>query len=291
MISVIICSADSKMLSEVSDNVAATIGVPFELIGFDNSEEHLGICEVYNKGAGKAKYPMLCFMHEDIIIHTSGWGKNVLNTFEENPQLGILGVAGSYYKPLTPSGWLGKGIDTECSNLIQNYKFTDESPNRNYKNPNNTTIAEVACVDGLWFCTPREIAAKYKFDEETFKGFHCYDIDFSLTVGEKHEIAVTYNVLLTHLSEGMFDKTWLAETMKLHRKWDSHLPIDRGSLEKEQSLQIEKVTFKQFLDQLVIYKIPLHNAFRFLWNDSFKKKLNFKLFLKFNYYTLKKYIF
>jgi hypothetical protein len=291
MISIIICSADNKMLAAVSNNVAATIGVPFELIAFNNSDAGLGICEVYNKGIKKAKYPMLCFMHEDVIMHTKGWGRNVLDAFKRNSKLGLLGVAGSYYKPLSPSGWLGQGIDTECANLIQNYKFTNELPNFNYKNPNNTPVAQVACVDGLWFCTPKELAARFKFDEETFKGFHSYDVDFSLTVGAHYQVGVTYDVLLTHLSEGNFDKTWLAETMKLHKKWDAQLPIDRGCLEKKQSLQIEKVTYKRFLDQLVTYKIPLHNAFKFLWNNSFKRKLNFKLFLKFNYYTLKKYIF
>jgi len=291
MISVIICSADAKMLAAVSDKIAETIGVPYELIAFDNREENLGVCHVYNQGIKRAKYPLLCFMHEDIIIHTEGWGKNVSNTFNKFPKLGILGVAGSYYKTLSPSGWLGQGMDTECSNLIQEYKFRDESPNRNYKNPNNTAIAEVACVDGLWFCVPKAIAAKYKFDEETFTGFHCYDIDFSLTVGADYKVAVTYEVLLTHLSEGNFDRTWLDETMKLHKKWDAQLPVNRGTLEKRQSQQIEKVTYKRFLDQLVAFKIPLHKAFKFVWNNAFRRKLNFSLFLKLNYYTLKKYIF
>jgi hypothetical protein len=291
MISVIICSADKKMFAAASGTVAETIGVPYELISFDNSDEKLGICEVYNKGIKRAKYPVLCFMHEDIIIHTKGWGQSVINAFNNDSILGILGVAGSYYKPLSPSGWLGQGMDTECSNLIQNYKFKDELPNLNYKNPNNEQITEVACIDGLWFCVPKHVAVKYKFDEETFQGFHCYDVDFSLTVGADYKVAVTYDVLLTHLSEGNFDKTWLAETMKLHKKWDACLPIDRGCLHKAQSLQIEKVTYKRFLDQLVAYKMPLHKAFQFLWHNSFLKKLNFKLFLKFNYYTLKKYIF
>jgi glycosyltransferase involved in cell wall biosynthesis len=291
MISVIICSADNNMLIAASKTVAETIGVPYELIAVDNSAAGLGICEVYNKGIKKAKYPILCFMHEDIIIHTKGWGRSVIKEFNCDARLGILGVAGSYYKPLSPSGWLGDGMDTECANLIQYYKFKNETPNHNYKNPNNEAVAEVACVDGLWFCTPKTVAATYKFDEETFKGFHCYDVDFSLTVGADYKVAVTYDVLLTHLSEGNFDKVWLSEIMKLHKKWDAQLPVNRGSIQKNQSIQIEKVTYKRFLDQLVAFKIPLHKAFQFLWHDSFLKKMDFKMFLKLNYYTLKKYIF
>jgi len=290
MISVIICSADNKMLAAVSKKISETIGVPYELISFNNKGGKYGICEIYNRGIEKAKYPMLCFMHEDIIIHSGGWGNTVLNAFDQDPELGILGVAGSYYKPLSPSGWLGQGIDTECSNLIQSYKFEDKLPDFNYKNPLNASIAEVACVDGVWFCAPKAVTEKYKFDDETFKGFHCYDLDYSLTVGSEYKIAVTYEVLLTHLSEGRYDKSWLSDTIKLHKKWDATLPVDRGHLEKEQSSRIEKVTYKYFLDQLVIFKIPLHNAFRLLWNNSFVKKIDFKLFLKLNYYTLKKYV-
>jgi hypothetical protein len=291
MISVIICSADNKMLVAVSKKISETIGVPYELISFSNKDGECGICEIYNKGIKKAKYPMLCFMHEDIIIHSGGWGNTVLNVFGNDPQLGLLGVAGSYYKPLSPSGWMGCGIDTECSNLIQSYKFKNEVPVLNYKNPLNSSVAEVACIDGLWFCVPKKVAENHKFDDGTFKGFHCYDLDYSLTVGAEYKIAVTYEVLLTHLSEGRFDKNWLDDTMKLHKKWGAMLPVDKGRrLEKEESLRIEKLTYKYFLDQLVTFKIPLHNAFKLLWHNSFFKKLNFKLFLKFNYYTLKKYI-
>jgi hypothetical protein len=278
------------MLADVSEKIAETIAVPYEIISFKNKDGKCGICELYNRGLKKARYPMLCFMHEDIIIHSTGWGKTVINTFNQYPDLGLLGVAGSYYKTLSPSGWLGYGFDTECSNLIQNYKFTDKKPDLNYKNPNNTSLSEVACVDGLWFCVPKTIASACKFDDQTFKGFHCYDLDFSLIVGLKYKVAVTYDILLTHLSEGRFDKAWLSETMKLHNKWSTILPVNRGRLEKKQSLQMEKVTFKYFIDQLVTFKLPLHNAFRFLWNNSFFRKLDFKLFLKLNYYTLKRYI-
>jgi hypothetical protein len=290
MISVIISSADKKMLVAVSKKIAETIGVPHEIVSFNNEDGKSGICEIYNNGIKKAKYDTLCFMHEDVIMHTQDWGKKVLNAFSKDSELGILGIAGSYYKTLAPSGWLGQGIDTECANLIQNYKFKNQKPKVNYKNPNKSSITEVACIDGVWFCAPKSIAVKYKFDEETFKGFHCYDVDFSLIVGLQYKVAVTYEVLLTHLSEGNFDQAWLADTIRLHKKWESMLPVDRGHLQKEQSLQIEKVTYKRFLDQLVTYKIPLHNAFKLLWNNAFLKKLNFKLFLKLNYYTFKRYI-
>ena len=290
MISVIICSADSTLLKAVKKNIVKTIGVTHEIISFNNKNGKEGICEVYNKGIAKAKYNLLCFMHEDVLIHSNDWGKTVNNIFNNDRNLGVLGVAGSYYKPLTPSGWLGKGIDTECINLIQEHKFTYEAPFFNYKNPNNAAIAEVACVDGLWFCVPKRVATIHQFDEDTFKGFHCYDVDFSLKVGLKYKVAVTYDVLLTHLSEGRFDKAWLAEVMKLHEKWGNTLPVNKGMLKPRQLLQIEKVTFKYFLDQLVEFKLPRSTAFKMLWQSSFLTKISLQLFIKLNYYALKRYL-
>lgn len=290
MISVIICSADSKLLKAVKKNIVKTIGVPHEIVSFNNKEGKKGICEVYNKGIARAKYSILCFMHEDVLIHSNDWGKTVINIFNNDFNLGVLGVAGSYYKPLTPSGWLGKGIDTECINLIQEHKFTYEATFLNYKNPNNAAVAEVACIDGLWFCVPKTIAANHRFDEDTFKGFHCYDVDFSLKVGTQYKVAVTYNVLLTHLSEGRFDKAWMCEVMKLHKKWDTKLPVNKGMLEKKQFLQIEKVTFKYYLEQLVEFKFPLSTALKTLWQSSFFRKINLLFFIKLNYYALKRYL-
>lgn len=293
MISIIICSAKADLLTAVSKNIAATIAVPFEIISFRNEEGRIGICELYNKGIEQAQFPLLCFMHEDIIIHTNNWGEIVADIFSNNPNLGLLGVAGSFYKPLAPSGWvgsswMGQDIDTVCTNFIQAYKYVDKTPHLIYENPYNTSLAEVACVDGLWFCIPKHIAVAYKFDEQKFKGFHCYDVDFSIAVGLDHKVAVTYDVLLTHLSEGRFDKTWLTETFKLHKKWDEYLPINKGNFPRKKSLYLERVTFKHFLYQLTEVGLPLSTAYKILWQNSFLKKLGLKLFLKLNFYTYKK---
>lgn len=50
MISVIIASADKAFLAKVSEDIKNTIGVEFEIIGFDNANAEKGICEVYNIG-------------------------------------------------------------------------------------------------------------------------------------------------------------------------------------------------------------------------------------------------
>ena len=63
MISVIICSINKNFAQQVQDNIAATIGVVWEPIIIDNTVSPKSITAVYNLGAAKAQYEILCFVH------------------------------------------------------------------------------------------------------------------------------------------------------------------------------------------------------------------------------------
>src|SRR5688500_17425788 len=98
MISVLICSINPEFLNRVTANIHRTIGVPFEIISYDNRNVKKGICEVYNILAEKACYPYLCFAHEYIILTTENWGEKIANIFSRREDIGVIGVAGSKYK-------------------------------------------------------------------------------------------------------------------------------------------------------------------------------------------------
>lgn len=290
MISVIISSANPSLLAQVSKNIEATIAVPFELISFDNGAGQKGICEIYNLGIKKAQYDILCFMHEDIGIKTDGWGKIVQKIFDEHNDYGLIGVAGSDYKSLAPSGWSSSGRNADYGNLVQSYKFKRKKTHHYYKNPQNEKLTEVASIDGVWFCVPRKIAAEIGFDQGTFKGFHGYDLDFSLAVGRKHKVGVIYDVLIDHFSEGNYDKTWMEDTLKLHRKWHNHLPVNILPHSPRNALYAEKNSFKYFIERLIHLKFPMRVAFQMLYKNNRLLKMNPALFFKLHYYILKKYI-
>lgn len=290
MISIIISSANNIFLKQVSENIAATIGVPFEIIATDNSKGEYGICAIYNRGMLKARYDILCFMHEDILIKTDNWGQIIVSLFKNDTQLGLVGVAGSSYKPITPSSWGGIGGETAYVNIIQSYKHKKKKPKHVYHNPHDETLARVACVDGVWLCTTKSIAKEITFDETTFKGFHGYDIDFSLSVGQKYKVAVTFEILLDHFSEGFYDKTWMQENLKLHYKWNRQLPINIEQITLKEMFHIEKNTFKLFIEQLIKFKFPIVTAFKILWKNNRFFRFNPKLFFKLKFYIIKKYL-
>lgn len=290
MISVIISSVNKAHLQQVSENINATIGVPYEIIATDNSEGKQGICEVYNKGMMRAQYDILCFMHEDVLIKTNNWGKKLLALFEQDPKLGLVGIAGSSYKPLAPSGVGGYGVNTHYHNFIQSYKYKKKRSMHVYSNPDKQSLAEVVCIDGVFMAATREVAEEFMFDEITLKGFHGYDIDFSLSVSQKYKVAVTFDILLNHFSEGLYNDIWMEENLKLHNKWNRHLPLNAGTLTHEQVFVIEKNTFKYFIDQLIKFNYPISTAFKILWKNKRFFQLDSKLFFKLKFYTVKKYL-
>lgn len=293
MISIIIASVKKDLLAAVCKNITETIGVDFELISVDNSSGSKGLCQIYNEGALQAKYELLCYMHEDIRLETKNWGAIVAELFNAKPKLGIVGVAGSSYKTLTPSGWGPDSPwgDTVFSNYIQSYKESSKPEERYIHNPGNDQLAQVVCVDGLWFCTPRSIALEKRFDDHLLRGFHCYDIDYCLNVGQDYDVCVTFDVLITHFSEGNFDKNWLSDTLAIHKKWKSILPKSISLIDMKHKRKVEKRAFRNYIISLVKGNVSFTAILKIIKSYRIAYFMNTKLYLKLNYYALKYSLF
>ena len=292
MISIIISSINKANLAAISSNIKETIGTAYEIIAIENSEGRKGICEVYNLGVQRAKYDILCFMHEDIAIHTSNWGEIVSSTFKNNPNLGLIGIAGSQYKSLAPSGWHCYDIDADIQhyNIVQHYKFSTREKTLEYSNPTDTNLAFVACIDGVWFCLTREAAEFYSFDAQMLKGFHGYDLDLSLGINQKYKVGITFEILIAHFSEGNFNKAWLREILKVHAKWSSQLPLNLANLPQNKILKDEKKAFKNIFARMWNEGFKLSELFEMLWKSKTSKLMSPLLFFKLNKHLLK-YLF
>lgn len=285
MISVVIASAKPKLLEKVILNIEQTIGVSFEILSFENSDGKRGICEIYNDGAAKAKYNILCFMHEDLEIKTQNWGEVVISRFN-NKKLGVLGVAGSSYKSYAPSGWGTEGTELKLMffNYMQHFKHSVQPSLHAYSNPNNSVFEKVVTVDGMWFCTTKEVVNTVGFDQETFKGFHCYDLDFCLNAGQFYDVVVTFDVLMEHFSEGGYNRDWFFETLKLHKKWENTLPRSILSLSNLNIQLIEKRAYKRLLSKLVELKFDKKYMLNLLAEYREKTNMRMGLYLKLSYY-------
>ncbi|KEO75290.1 glycosyltransferase [Anditalea andensis] len=282
MISIVICSIRPHYLATISENIKHTIGVPYEIIAIENKVNPKGLTAVYNEGVHKAKFEHICLVHEDVLITTQDWGKTILKIFQD-PKMGLVGVAGCRHKPRMPSGWGALGLEVKHIkiNLIQHFKRTLQDPVTQYWNTEKESISQVACLDGVFLLSKKSILKEIPFDETTFKGFHCYDLDISFAIGRHYKVAVTYDILIEHFSEGHTDYSWIKDTMILHRKWQEVLPITIGEISKKEKVRCEKKSFKNLAELMRVYTTA-EEAIEAL-NLGQLRKLNLFVYLRMYY--------
>ena len=263
MISVIICSINKGLAQQVQKNIAATIGVVWESIVIENTVSPKSLTEVYNVGASKAKYDVLLFVHEDVLFQTENWGKKLLDYFEKDNSLGLIGIAGSKYKSSVPSGWFS-GIEAlDCCNILHVDSNDQKLPM--YFNPAPGTRTQyVVVLDGVLLCCKKNVWQQVKFDETLLKGFHLYDIDFSFRVAQKFKVIVSFEIDLIHLTEGgNFGDEWVNNTLLWHSEKQSSLPFYTKDLSVKKS-KFESVFVRNWLIRLKQGDISFSNKITWL---------------------------
>ncbi len=222
MFSIIVCSIRPDQAKALEQNIASTIGVPFEFIAFDNRSDGSGICAVYNKCAAKAKYDMLFFIHEDVCFHTEGWGQELAAKLQE-PDCGVIGFAGGTAKLPYPYGWQSIRCFTR-KNYVKGAQKGSAASVRRQGSKDGYDM--VVTLDGMALCVRKDVWAQNKFDEKLFTGFHSYDTDFTTAVfdaGYKNYVCCT--VLIEHFSQGSFSKAWYDSVVLYLEKWQDKLPM------------------------------------------------------------------
>lgn len=260
MISIIVSTYKPEQYRAFIQNTEATIGVvPFEIIKIDNPGIK-SMCEAYNEGISKAKYPFICFSHDDIQINSQNWGQRIIDIFNKNSELGLIGIAGSTYKSWVPSGWFfPDDSDYKRMDIVQYDKAQNKLEKYLFKatNRSESDYEEVITLDGCWFCSRKEVVNKFEFDESTFKSFHCYDLDYALQVSSSYKLGVIYNLDLVHFSRGEYKKDWVIETFKFHEKWKHKFPICINKLPLSK-LDVANNEYKAFL--FILDKVSKNDA-------------------------------
>lgn len=280
MISVLICSGNSDLLQQVSDNITETIGVEFEIIFVDNRVSNNGICSVYNELALKAKFPYLCFLHEDILFTRKDWGRTVMNNFSSDEKIGLIGLGGCKYKSAYFSGWFSNAKELDCANYIHKYKTGIEKVHLSPSNDNS--LQEVVCIDGVFMCCRKEVWALKRFNNDFLKGFHFYDIDFSVRVAHDFKVVITYDIEMMHItSGGDYGNNWVETAITYHQMVNNELPFSKIPVDAK---SVDKKVIKATLDFLKNYNISIANKMKWV---TFQKLYLFPQF----YYSIIKFLF
>ncbi|MEW6586973.1 MAG: glycosyltransferase [Nitrospirota bacterium] len=195
-----------------------------EILQYVNNGEH-ALTETYNRGLRESKNTVVVFVHDDVIFdHGSGWGKTILRHSYES-EFGILGKAGT--TSITESGkWWDErhlmvgvvrhqGVDPETGKL--------DTWENAYSGNFGDRIVETVMVDGVFFAVHRERIRK-GFDE-SIKGFHFYDVDFSFANHlDGVRVGVIFDIEIIHKSIGATNEQWENNRLVFIDKWRSHLP-------------------------------------------------------------------
>ncbi|MEI8084985.1 MAG: glycosyltransferase [Paludibacter sp.] len=251
MLSIIICSRNKTLSQDLKNNIEHTIGVDYELVHIDNSENKYSIFAAYNLGITKSKFPYLCFIHEDVLFHSNNWGINVIAHLQD-PKTGILGVAGGDLLTKVPASWAT--LISPSQNIIQ----TDLKKNKTVLllHPENYTLSKRSSItlDGIFLSMRKEITEKIYFDEN-LKGFHGYDYDISIQASiAGHVNYVIYDIQLEHFSKGKTDILYFRNLISIYKKWENFLPVIGLNVtenERHEINKIEKIKLLQLTKKMV----------------------------------------
>lgn len=280
-VSIIICSRSGNISSELELNIRETAGFEYDLIVIDNSKNDYSIFQAYNRGIEKSKADILCFVHEDVLFHTKNWGSILVDLFERDKNLGIIGIAGSQIKTKSPSGWWNCHQDFRSANLIQH--LGDGSKEHWNYGFENTNESEVAVIDGVFMALRRSNTLRFN---ESLKGFHNYDLSICLDyTSAGYKIMVTNQILIEHFSLGKIDSAWYEAAIKFEKMYRKSLPLKTNRISNRtldrleysnrflfiKGLISENLTFKAFFQWIkLIQTKPLSRNNFYLFKLFFK---------------------
>ncbi|MEI7503425.1 MAG: glycosyltransferase [Paludibacter sp.] len=252
MLSIIVCSRNKILLTEFTDNIKKTVGTDYELIHIDNSENKYSIYSAYNLGISKSKYPYLCLVHEDVLFHSTNWGKNVIAHLQD-PTTGILGLAGGDFVTNIPASWAT--LISPSLNIIQT-DAKGRKPTKHLLEPEDYKLSKRSTItlDGVFLCMRQELMQVIHFDEN-LKGFHGYDYDISLqSTVAGYVNYVIYDIKLEHFSRGKTDVVYFRNLIRIFKKFEKSLPLVGANItdnERQEISIIERRKLYQLTKKMV----------------------------------------
>ena len=129
-----------------------------------------------------------------------------------------------------------------------------------------------------------------KFDASLFKGYDCYDLDFSLQTGVEGKNIVTYEILLEHFSAGNFSGKWINETIKFNKKWKKELPVKKADVTSDETREQETGAYRFLLKRFVKTGHSVTSLFHYFTDPKFIKLIGLKRYFALLSDTLKLYV-
>ncbi|WP_411768221.1 glycosyltransferase [Winogradskyella sp. A3E31] len=303
-LSIVICKYNKALFEQCVASIKHTLNNHYELVVIDNTNNDYDIFEAYNKGVKRSTGDVICFIHEDVICHEQDWNKKVMKHFDNDIDLGMIGLAGgaSYHK--FAWSWNQTYYKEDYAVSLASIKEGKLSHNSTGFNSNTK---QVLIVDGLWFCIKREllISHQIRFDTNTYSGFHRYDYDISFQIAQISKIKVVNDIKIEHKSSGTRNRDWMQANIDFQKKWGYILPCkiqdgkiglvplkispkdiralyhfiylmkEYGFTKCDMNFFIRRNLFKTAAMPIIQFKLILIYILGFRWFDKMKEKFPF----------------
>jgi GT2 family glycosyltransferase len=218
MITIVVSTRNES--SDFIKNITNTCGVKgVEIIIYQNDNQY-SLSELYNRGLKESKNNLVVFCHDDIIIERKSWGRRLIKNFENNPNYGILGVAGSKLINNTGVWW----VEPHKVFGIVNHRQLNNQYTTKFSYDLLDNVESVVNIDGLFIAVMKD-RIKAPFNEN-YKGFHFYDVTFCVDNYLKGvKIGVMTNIRITHKSIGLTNEKFDINKNKFIEEYKEYLPI------------------------------------------------------------------
>lgn len=215
---------DEKFQAKFYKEIKNSIGCEFMIAPMYNTGAR-SLTRTYNTILETYPYDesYICvFLHHDVHFKNKGWGKTLLNLFNNNPDTHIVGLAGTDCLYKHGVWWLDYKGEFNQNDLWGKVWHTDgkkEWKSDFTKDKKCAKLQPVVAIDGVFIAfDPDECE---QFDED-FDNFHYYDISFctrNKLAGKN--IFVTETIQLIHESGGALNDVWEMNRLRYLDKYSN----------------------------------------------------------------------
>lgn len=172
-----------RIATSYIEKLYCPFGYNIEIIGIRDAKS---MAEGYNKGMKNAKGRYKVYLHQDVWIIHPEFICNLIELFNNNQKIGLIGVIGAKTLPLNGIWWeadnkVGKVVDSHTGEF-ELIDFSNEEKRITLKNEDTLTFPDsqtietkyelVEALDGLLMATQYDILWR----SDLFDGWHFYDI-------------------------------------------------------------------------------------------------------------------
>ena len=190
-------------------------GTDYEIIGIHDARS---MSEGYNRGLRQSRGDILIFCHDDIAILNEDLPRILGKRLAE---FDVIGVAGTLR--LDALGWW-RGERQFLRGVVAHGKTTEDGILCDVYGVDGPVAAGIQVMDGLFLAARRAVVEAVQFDEENFRGFHFYDMDFTYSAYlAGYRLAVCSEIVIIHESAGNL-KGWHPWKQRFLEKFRGRLP-------------------------------------------------------------------